>query len=704
MESNRVGGLCPRCLGALNFATETMMPGEAAKAPAPPLSPEELAPHFPQLEILECLGRGGMGVVYKARQKSLNRLVALKLLAPERADDPRFAARFEKEAQALASLNHPNIVSVHDFGQAGGFYYLLMEFVDGVNLRQLLQGKRLTPKEALSIVPPVCEALQCAHDHGIVHRDIKPENLLIDKAGTVKIADFGIAKIVALDPASSPVAPEPNQESRSTPFGTPDYAAPEQAEGAADHRADIYSLGVVLYEMLTGERPRADLVPPSKRVQVDVRIDEIVLRALERAPELRFATAAEFRTQIENAVTGEQSPLVTDYTRYSTDPGNWFFYFFYFCRQDPRIIVPKRIPGLGWTINMARPLAIPFTAGLIGVVWVVVEMVMDRSPSRNVQNFSFLGVLITLVLVCHRLSDPTPRQHRAGWLDLPGAAHPFYRHVFLSLCLFVITCGAHLTYLVSTHSDLPERVAIHFGANGQANGWSTRTEHCLWLGAAPILVVAFLGLVLWLASAFPQTLNLPNRDYWMAPERKRDTLFILAGKNLVLAAIMTGFMSCVHWLILTSNAVTPPKLEAGGLLLPVIGLLSLMMIWVVSLAYHFSNKEDGSAPRPQGASPGSLTPAPRNPWPKRLFFLVLILVVVPQIFIMIPFINSQTAARAERRRAEQELKAMEERRTKEFREEFQRLKDRLNVEIQLQHLKSQTGPVMTPLPPPVKQP
>jgi len=297
-------------------AMQPTQPGDTAAA-LPPLSPEELAPHFPHLEISECLGRGGMGVVYKARQKSLNRLVALKLLAPERADDPQFAARFEKEAQALAALNHPNIVAVYDFGsvvrssglpsdQPGGvdhtLYYLLMEFVDGVNLRQLLQAKRLTPKEALSIVPPVCDALQCAHDHGIVHRDIKPENILLDKNGVVKIADFGIARIVH----DSHLAPQDEQgathrDAATMPFGTPDYAAPEQANGTADHRADIYSLGVVLYEMLTGERPKENITPPSKRVQVDIRIDEIVLRALAKQPELRFATAAEFRTQVEAA-------------------------------------------------------------------------------------------------------------------------------------------------------------------------------------------------------------------------------------------------------------------------------------------------------------------------------------------------------------------------------------------------------------------
>jgi tRNA A-37 threonylcarbamoyl transferase component Bud32 len=319
---------------------EAMQPTQPdGTAALPPLTPEELAPHFLQLEIIECLGRGGMGVVYKARQKTLNRLVALKLLAPERADDPQFAARFEQEAQALAALNHPHIVGVYDFGQAGGFYYLLMEFVDGVNLRQLLQTKKLTPKEALSIVPPICDALQCAHDHGIVHRDIKPENLLIDKHGTVKIADFGIAKMLAvaqvsgLGSSGSPTEPHAANESvasvvitPSQPLGTPAYAAPEQATGNADHRADIYSLGVVLYEMLTGERPKDTITPPSKRVQVDIRIDEIVLRALEKTPELRFATAAEFRTQVEAATVPADGRPLSGTQRFFQKwfPAHWF--------------------------------------------------------------------------------------------------------------------------------------------------------------------------------------------------------------------------------------------------------------------------------------------------------------------------------------------------------------------------------------------
>jgi serine/threonine protein kinase len=186
----------------MNLGTDTLADGEAA-ALQPPLTPEELAPHFPQLEIIECLGRGGMGVVYKARQKALNRMVALKLLAPERVRNAQFAERFAREAQALAQLAHPHIVTIHDFGQAGDFFYLLMEFVDGVNVRQAMKGGRLAPEQALAIVPPVCEALQYAHEHGIVHRDIKPENLLLDREGRVKIADFGVAKMLHSETSDS---------------------------------------------------------------------------------------------------------------------------------------------------------------------------------------------------------------------------------------------------------------------------------------------------------------------------------------------------------------------------------------------------------------------------------------------------------------------------------------------------------------------
>ncbi|MFO1484661.1 MAG: protein kinase [Verrucomicrobiaceae bacterium] len=404
-----VDGLSARRLGALNLSAETM---PAVEGSPEPLAPEALAPFFPQLEILECLGRGGMGVVYKARQKSLNRLVALKLLAPERAGDPFFADRFEKEAQALAALNHPNIVGVHDFGLAGGFYFLLMEYVDGLNLRQVLHERRLSPQEALSIIPPVCEALQCAHSRGIVHRDIKPENLLLDRSGGVKIADFGIAKMLHSAPDFGAGAPPPaNMPLASLPFGTPDYAAPEQADGQSDHRADIYSLGVVLYEMLTGERPREQAEPPSKRVQVDMRIDEIVLRALEKTPELRFATAAEFRTQVQ-AAAGQDQPVKTDLSRFTDDPKNWYLWFIYHCREDSRITVPTRIPGLGWTLNFAHPWAVPFLVALCLGVWAVYALMEATGTYRRYGTWTMLILLVLIVLLFQKLSNPNrPSKH-----------------------------------------------------------------------------------------------------------------------------------------------------------------------------------------------------------------------------------------------------------------------------------------------------
>ena len=303
-------GLCPVCLMdlAMRPTHDVTLP---VAPPQKPLSPEELAPHFPQLEILECIGRGGMGVVYKARQKTLNRLVALKLLAPEQKKDAAFAERFAHEARALAALNHPNIVTVYDFGETGGFFYLLMEFVDGVNLRQAMRGSHLTPEQALTIVPPICEALQYAHEHGIVHRDIKPENLLLDKAGRVKIADFGIAKMMGSEKAAVNEAQAASTTPRSTVVaGTPEYMAPEQraASASADHRADIYSLGVVLYELLTGERPSSQLQMPRQDVGTDTRLDEIVRRALEQDPAQRYQTVKELQQHLAtlSAATSEE--------------------------------------------------------------------------------------------------------------------------------------------------------------------------------------------------------------------------------------------------------------------------------------------------------------------------------------------------------------------------------------------------------------
>jgi len=246
LSADAPGNLCLKCLRQLAL-------GETVGDPAPPpnrpgvdnapASPAEMAQYFPQLEISEVLGQGGMGIVYKARQPNLDRIVALKILSAEYSQDPQFAKRFQREARALAKLNHPNIVSVFDFGQAGPYYFFLMEFVDGMNLAELEKARRLTPEEALALVPKICEALQFAHDEGVVHRDIKPGNILLDSKGRVKIADFGLAKLqdrTALDTMLTTAV---------MTMGTPRYMAPEQMDSpdAVDHRADIYSLGVVFY-------------------------------------------------------------------------------------------------------------------------------------------------------------------------------------------------------------------------------------------------------------------------------------------------------------------------------------------------------------------------------------------------------------------------------------------------------------------------
>jgi tRNA A-37 threonylcarbamoyl transferase component Bud32 len=329
VEANAPEGLCPDCLMKAAIGTGVDLGKDTQSgAPSPSLVPPtiaELAAIFPQLEILELIGKGGMGAVYKARQKQLDRIVALKILPPGIGDEPAFAERFAREAKALAKLNHPNIVTLYEFGDANGQFYFLMEFVDGVNLRQLLHAARVSAREALAIVPQICDALQFAHDQGIVHRDIKPENILLDRRGRVKVADFGLAKIVGNDGrADLPVGqggvvaqqqrPATELTDAGRVMGTPQYMSPEQiqAPGEVDHRADIYALGVVFYQMLTGELPGKKLEPPSKKVSIDVRLDEIVLRALEKKPELRYQQASVLKTQVETIASSSGHDLTGD--------------------------------------------------------------------------------------------------------------------------------------------------------------------------------------------------------------------------------------------------------------------------------------------------------------------------------------------------------------------------------------------------------
>ncbi len=302
-------GLCPQCV--LAEAASASMITTTHGRNTPPPSVEEIAPHFPELEIIELLGAGGMGAVYKARQPQLDRMVALKVLSHDLASDPAFAERFNREAKVLARLSHPNIVGIFDFGTAGPLCYLLMEYVDGVNLRQAMQAGRFSPSESLAMVEEICSALKFAHEGGILHRDIKPENVLIDSKGRVKIADFGIAKLVGEEQQA-----DITLTMQGSVLGSPHYMAPEQIEtpGDVDQRADIYSLGVVFYELLTGELPLGRFALPSEKASMDTRIDAIVMRTLEKERQARFQSADEVMTHVgsiaQNPGAATTAPVV----------------------------------------------------------------------------------------------------------------------------------------------------------------------------------------------------------------------------------------------------------------------------------------------------------------------------------------------------------------------------------------------------------
>ncbi len=276
-------------------------------------------------EIGAVIGRGGMAEVHEGRDLRLGRRVAIKILRPDLAKDPTFQARFRREAQSAASLNHPNIVAVYDTGQdtlspegdngepAVVVPYIVMEFVDGMTLRQIVaSGRRLLPERALEITAGILSALDYAHRHGIVHRDIKPANVMLTRTGDVKVMDFGIAR--AINDVSSTMT------SASAVMGTAQYLSPEQARGeVVDARSDLYSTGVVLFELLTGKAPftgdsavaiayqhvsEMPAIPSTIDPGVSPEIDAVVMRALAKRADDRYQSASDFRADVERAIAG----------------------------------------------------------------------------------------------------------------------------------------------------------------------------------------------------------------------------------------------------------------------------------------------------------------------------------------------------------------------------------------------------------------
>src|SRR5690348_6212440 len=293
-------------------------------------TPQHLSDRY---ELGEILGFGGMSEVHLARDLRLHRDVAVKVLRADLARDPSFYLRFRRDAQNAAALNHPAIVAVYDTGEAetatGPLPYIVMEYVDGVTLRDIVHTEGPMPtKRAIEVIADACQALNFSHQHGIIHRDVKPANIMISKAGAVKVMDFGIARALA----------DANSVTQTAAvIGTAQYLSPEQARGEkVDARSDVYSLGCVLYEILTGEPPfvgdspvavayqhvREDPVPPSQRHDaIAPELDAVVLKALAKNPDNRYQSAAEMRAdliRVHNGEKPEAPKVLTDPDRSSS--------------------------------------------------------------------------------------------------------------------------------------------------------------------------------------------------------------------------------------------------------------------------------------------------------------------------------------------------------------------------------------------------
>ena len=269
-------------------------------------------------EILEKVGTGGMADVYKSKDHTLNRFVAVKVLKQEFSENANFVSKFRVEAQAAAGLMHPNIVNVYDVGEEKGIYYIVMELVDGITLKNYISKRgRLGYKEAVTIALQVSMGLEAAHRNHIIHRDIKPQNIIISRDGKVKVTDFGIAKAATSDTITSNV------------MGSVHYTSPEQARGGfSDEKSDVYSLGVTLYEMLTGEVPFdgettvaiairhiQEPMPSPKKLNPDIpySVDQIVLKCCEKSPDRRYQNMQELAADLKKSISDPDGDFVKRY-------------------------------------------------------------------------------------------------------------------------------------------------------------------------------------------------------------------------------------------------------------------------------------------------------------------------------------------------------------------------------------------------------
>jgi tRNA A-37 threonylcarbamoyl transferase component Bud32 len=316
LASDAPQGLCPECLFKAALASQSALDSAGTATLGASLAPAAGVQlrYFGDYELLEEIARGGMGVVWKARQASLNRVVAVKMIRAAALASPTEVERFLREAEAAANLQHPNIVAIHEVGEHGGQHYFSMDYVDGADLGALVKDGPLAPQRAARYVKIIAEAIHFAHQRGTMHRDLKPQNVLIDAADQPRITDFGLAKVAG-------------EDSRLTQtgvvMGSPSYMPPEQAAGQRDDigpGSDVYSLGAMLYELLTGQAPFRGATPlatlrevmetepvPPRQLKPDIPrdVETICLKCLEKRPSARYPTARALAEELDRFLRGE---------------------------------------------------------------------------------------------------------------------------------------------------------------------------------------------------------------------------------------------------------------------------------------------------------------------------------------------------------------------------------------------------------------
>jgi serine/threonine protein kinase/capsular polysaccharide biosynthesis protein len=683
LPTGALAGLCPACLLQQGAAADTATQPPTPAFVAPTI--EEMARLFPQLEILGWLGRGGMGAVYKARQPALDRLVALKILPEAAGADAGFAERFTREARALARLTHPNIVGVFEFGQvrasgaadpaavvpatgpvavggtgvgdpaagaaagtvAGGtpaplllpaLHYFLMEFVDGVNLRQLQRLGRLGPREALQIVPQICDALQYAHDEGVVHRDIKPENVLVDRKGRVKVVDFGLAKLVGgndpLAPSRSPSDGErvakPGEGLALTGahvMGTPNYMAPEQVDHPqdVDHRADIYALGVVFYEMLTGELPRGQFPPPSRKVRIDVRLDEVVLHALEREPQRRYQQAGEVKTAVENITADTAKSAVRSLK--SEAPAHLGVLA---RRRQRQLWYGFIVSGLGLPIGLALRQPVVWGLALAGMVIAALKLGLLARHRNGGGDAAQAAV-----------APPRPlRGWERNWQALPlwqrrlALVGLGIAATALFACFFwphreVVNAGEQVTDTWSFGLGHPWLKEVKtFGPNPQ--NWQKLNA------ATPAFAAGIASLLLLLGLMALANAERGTREFLLEvvtwPDGKRRLLWgrlVLVVPFFLLLAANLGALVCA---LMSAILGSGPPLLLLSFVLPSFVLVPVLRLLAVSyLRYSGPAAAGDGSPLSESSRSGPSAPPPRRTSP---FVAALITAVVVWVFVM----------------------------------------------------------------------